>query len=74
MKKALAVGAMVLANANETDRALTLKAIRAKSVEVTDQRLLDQVIPKDPPMPRLPTVADPKVTVAILCHNYCLMS
>ncbi len=52
LKKALAVSAMVLANANETDRANTLKSIKVKSLEVTSQRLVDQVVPKDPPVPR----------------------
>ena len=47
---------MVLANANETDRTTTLKNIKTKSVEVSNQRLLDQVIPKDPPAPK--SVAD----------------
>ena len=56
LKKALAVAAMVLANANETDRTTTLKNIKTKSVEVSNQRLLDQVIPKDPPAPK--SVAD----------------
>jgi hypothetical protein len=43
---------MVLGRANDADRAATLKRIKLKSVEVSGQRLLDQVVPSDPPVPR----------------------
>ena len=50
LKKALSAAALVLARANDADRTLTLKRIRSKSVEVTlEHRLLDQIVPADPP-------------------------
>ena len=48
IKKALAAAAMILARASEADRHMTLKRIKSKAVDVTDQRLIDQVIPPDP--------------------------
>ncbi len=50
LKKALSAAALVLARANDADLTLTLKRIRSKSVEVTlEHRLLDQIVPADPP-------------------------
>ncbi len=64
LKKAMSAAAMVLARANESDRSLTLKRIRSKSVEVTmEHRLLDQITPQDPPIAKL-LVESPTVS----CH------
>ncbi len=49
LKKALAASAMILARASEADRTMTLKRIKSKAIDVTDQKLVDFVIPVDPP-------------------------
>ena len=68
LKKALAAATMVLGRASEADRTLTLKRIKAKSVELSDQKLVDYVIPPDGPA--MKSAIDSLVVRAFVHHPH----